>query len=161
MNTIIEQIPLQWGEINYTLQPKTLTLSLRNEVLPLLQEYSKTTSDTDLIRLMSEHPSFARLMTNLNDSSGSHISQEALTELLAKNPTLFRMLKNPPLPMLHNEQRIRIAIDLVRITIDTSQFPQELYEAVHSSNEHQFWQQFPLERLEQYLEFFRQRFLPS
>lgn len=161
MNTPTLQIPLQWGEIHYTLQPKTLTLSLRNEVLPLLQEYSQTTTDTDMLSLMSEHPSFATLMTNLKDSSGSQISQLALTELLAENPTLFRMLKNPPLPMLHNEQRIRIAIDLVRITIDTSQFPQELYEAVFSSYEHQFWQHYPLERLEQYLEFFRQRFLPS
>lgn len=161
MNTTQIQIPLQWGENHYTLKPKTITLTLRNEVLPLLQDYSNTSTDADMLALMSEHPSFATLMTTIHGTSDSKISQQALTELLAENPTLFRMLKNPPLPMLHNEQRIRIAIDLLRSTIDTSQFPQELYEAVYSSYEHQFWQTFPLERLEQYLEFFRQRFLPS
>lgn len=161
MNNSTLQIPLQWGEIHYTLQPKILTLSLRNEVLPLLQEYSNTSTDADMIALMSEHSSFATLMRSINGRSENQISHQALTELLAENPALYRMLKNPPLPMLHNEKRIRIAIDLLRNTIDTSQFPQELYEAVFSSYEHQFWQQFPLERLEQYLEFFRQRFLPS
>ncbi|MBL8004750.1 MAG: hypothetical protein JNL36_06615 [Candidatus Kapabacteria bacterium] len=161
MNTTQIQIPLQWGENHYTLQPKTITLSLRNEVLPLLQDYSNTSTDADMLALMTEHPSFATLMKTIHGTSDSQISQQALTELLAENPTLFRMLKNPPLPMLHNEQRIRRAIDLLRSTIDTSQFPQELYEAVYSSYEHTFWQTFPLERLEQYLEFFRRRFLPS
>lgn len=161
MNTTQIQIPLQWGEIQYTLQPKTITLSMRNEVLPLLQDYSNTSTDADMLALMTEHPSFATLMTTIHGTSDSQISQQTLTELLAENPALYRMLKNPPLPMLHNEQRIRIAMNIVRSTIDTSLFPQELYEAFHSKYEHPYWQQFPLEILEQYLEFFRRRFFPS
>lgn len=58
MNTSTIQFPLQWGEIHYTLQSKTLTLALRNDVLPLLQEYSNTCTDADLVALMSEYPSF-------------------------------------------------------------------------------------------------------
>jgi hypothetical protein len=134
------QFPLHWGEIPYVLQPKVLTLALRNDVLPLLQEYATTSTENDMMELLSEYPILATILStaNSNDATAS-MSQQAISELISENPKLFRLLKNPPLPLLQNERRIRIAMDIVRTTMDTSQLSQDLYEAVTSSEEHQFW----------------------
>lgn len=92
MQTSTIQFPLHWGEIPYLLQPKVLTLALRNDVLPLLQEYATTSTENDMMELLSEYPILTTIISNAtsNDATAS-MSQQALSELMSENPKLFRL----------------------------------------------------------------------
>jgi|GEM_PF-4794001 len=159
MHPLTFQFPHQWGKHSYSIQPKILTLSVRKEVLPLLQDYASTSSDVDFMEMLFEYPSLATLFKRNGLEIQPILSAETLMEVVAENPTLFRLLKNPPLPLLGNEQRIRIAIEILKRTIDSTEIPAEVQLAFGSEIEHEYWQNFPLEILERYLEFFRSRFL--
>jgi hypothetical protein len=158
----------------YTLAPKTITGELIDAVTPIRARMKQYSQGLTLIEAALNNDELFELIDPRTGNLRPGVSEEALRAVALKDRELMKLIAMPTIALTTDANGRMLMAEIIQVTVDRTGLPEALCEAIDSQHYtapasdgpkkktkavamSQFWAQFPVDKMIDYVETFCRR----